>query len=294
MTIAAGFVSTDGVLLCADTMYTDGYTKFEGNKIFTWTGGEISACFALAGNATIAKMAVDDCVAALYALEVDKRSFSEAFGAIRSVVKYVQQEYVDKVPIEERERSRFYLLVALHTQAAGLRLYSTNDAAISPVHTYDCIGAGRQIAMYVLEPSYRKDMTINEVAILGIHALAAAKEREDGVGGRSQFLAIRSGVVSPVVAHNIDQSETWVLEYRQKCASLLFDIGNVELDDAEFNKRLDSFTDEARWLRASWKGGSAPWEHLNEWLAKVAPKEAEQQHPQSTTIDPSRPQPSPE
>jgi len=49
MTIAAGFVAADGMLLCADRLLTDGYTKQYSDKILTWSGYGITACFAAAG-----------------------------------------------------------------------------------------------------------------------------------------------------------------------------------------------------------------------------------------------------
>jgi 20S proteasome alpha/beta subunit len=285
MTIAAGFVASDGILLCADTLYTDGYTKQYGEKIFTWRGNGISVCFALAGNATMAKMAVDFCTEALSALDPGRRYFADAFDAIRSVIKYTQHEYVDKVPLEERERSRFWLLITIHTEDAGLRMYSTNDAAISPVHDYECIGAGRQIGMYIIEPSYWRFMTVSQMSVLAIHALTAAKERVDGVGGRIDFIAIRGSVISPIMEHDIETSEKCILKYRTKCAEILLDIGNGQLGDLEFSQRLESFIEDARFIRAQWKGGSALWKNLKEWIDKTT--ESGKSDPQSTTADPS-------
>jgi 20S proteasome alpha/beta subunit len=292
MTIAAGFVATDGILLCADTLYTDGVTKFHGEKIFPWAKNGAVVCFAVSGSATIAKMAVDDCKAALNQLNSEQCSPSGIFDTIRIVVKYVQEQYVDSRPIEDRENSRFYMLVAIHAQSEPARLYSSSDAAMAPVNTYDCIGAGRQLGLYIIEPSYAREMTVDELTILASHALAAAKERVDGVGGRSQFWTIRDGTVSEVEPYDYDRAETQVLEYRQKAASLLSWIGDKNLTDKDFKGKLDWFTEEALALRATWKGGAAPWEYLTQRLARY--RQAGQQDPQSTTTEPSLQPPSQE
>ncbi|HUJ51342.1 MAG TPA: hypothetical protein VLW25_14130, partial [Bryobacteraceae bacterium] len=152
MSLAAGFVACDGILLCADTLVSDGYTKQYRDKLFTWRGNDISVAFAVAGDATIAVMAAENCSMVLHALKWDQQSFSDVYAAIASTIRYVQNEYVDKVPAEERERSRFYMLIGIYTKNSGHRLYVTNNAALAPVHEFECIGSGRPIGLYVLEP----------------------------------------------------------------------------------------------------------------------------------------------
>lgn len=243
MTLAAGFMASDGILLCADTLVSDGYTKQYRNKLFTWQGNGISVCFAIAGDANIATMAADNCAMGLNALNWDSQSFSDVYAALASTIRYVQNDYVDKVPVEDRERSRFYMLVGIYTTNSGHRLYVTNNAALSPVHEFECIGSGRSIGIYVLEPSYKQSMSINDLSVLALHAFAAAKERCDGVGGRSQFLSLRKGVISPVGEFDIESAENDVLEYRQACAALLADMANETLDNPSFERRLEKFAD---------------------------------------------------
>src|SRR5579863_8928699 len=129
MTLAAGFKAADGILLCADTLVSDGYTKQYKGKIWTWQGHSISVAFAVAGDATIGVMAAENCCIELDLLKWDQQSFSEVYKAIAATVRYVHQEYVDKAPIEDRERSRFWMLIAIYTENSGHRLYVTNNAA---------------------------------------------------------------------------------------------------------------------------------------------------------------------
>src|SRR5437867_13255703 len=70
VTIAAGFLGNDGLLLCADTLYTDGYTKEYREKIFSWTRKNAAVCFALAGSDAVGRMTVEHCQ---WALEDSKR-----------------------------------------------------------------------------------------------------------------------------------------------------------------------------------------------------------------------------
>jgi hypothetical protein len=102
MTLAAGFVASDRILLCADTLVSDGYTKQHRKKLFTWKGNGISVAFAVAGDATIAIMAAENCCIELEALSWNKQSFAEVYASCASTIGYIQHEYVDKVPAEER------------------------------------------------------------------------------------------------------------------------------------------------------------------------------------------------
>ena len=61
MTIAAGFVCKDGVILCADTEHTGWPSKFHESKLdhFEIPAGKIA--FALAGNRSFAWCAIQKC-----------------------------------------------------------------------------------------------------------------------------------------------------------------------------------------------------------------------------------------
>lgn len=243
----------------------------------------------------MAKMAVEYCAEALGGLD-EVASFAQAYATIREKVKYVQQEYVDKSPIEDRDRARFWLLIAICTKSGGSQLLSTQDAAISHVGTYDCIGIGRALGLYVIEPAYKHGMALKELSVLALHALVACKERVDGVGGPLQFLAIRDGKASHILDYkDIENYEKVVLEFRQKCNGLLLGIGNKEMSDEDFERRFTSFRDEMLWLRASWKGGKSPWDHLTAWIDRqISLSQSMQPNPQLTTADPSLPPASPE
>lgn len=61
MTIAAGFLCSDGVLLCADTEHTGWAAKSHHSKVdhFEVPGGKV--CFALAGASDLAWSAIQKC-----------------------------------------------------------------------------------------------------------------------------------------------------------------------------------------------------------------------------------------
>jgi 20S proteasome alpha/beta subunit len=282
MTIAAGFVVKDGILLCADTLYTDGQTKDYRDKIFPWIGKDSAVCFAIAGNATIARMVVDDCRDALDESGTKKLSIKQALAIVRPIVKNAYEQYVDTRPVDERSAADFWLLIAASAASGGFRLYSSVRSSVARVDTFECIGAGRQIGRYIIDPIYQNDMSIAQAAVLGIHAMAAAKERVDGVAGKSQFLSIRDGFVSTVVPQRIDSWEQYALDFRTAAERLLLSIGD-DLNDQEFEESLGRFSEQARSIRAFWKGN--PLEYMAKKFQQYLSERANPQDPQSTTAD---------
>ena len=265
MTIAAGFVVRNGILLCADMLFSDGETREYREKIFPWFGKHASICFAVSGP-DVARVAVDHCRDALAAWEGETLLTSDAMGIIRPIVKYMYDEFVDAKPCEDRDRVRFRLMVGIAPASEVPTLYVTVDGAIAPVAEFDCIGSGRQLARYVIGRGYDKAMTVDQVAILAIQALAATKEVVDGVGGRSQFIVVRDNKLSPVVAHDIDESEAFALRYQERCAKLLLAAGDGEMADADFRHRLDVFTTQILQTRKDWLASASPWKELLDQL----------------------------
>lgn len=113
MTIAAGLVLGDGILLCADTLYTDSYVKEYRDKIFSWAGKYAAVGFAVAGNSDIARMVVDDCRSAMSAVTATELTTGRILRMIRPIVKRIYESYVDPRPYEERDSARFQLLVSI-------------------------------------------------------------------------------------------------------------------------------------------------------------------------------------
>jgi hypothetical protein len=228
--------------------------------------------FALAGGDAIGRMAVDYCRDALADLKAKRLSSADILGELRPIIKYVHEQYVDSKLPEDRRDAKFNLFIAIATASEDPRLYSTTDAAVTRVDAFGCLGNGMHLGRYLIEPVFERQMTINQAAILAIQALAAAKERVDGVGGRSQFLVIRDKQVSPVVAHDVNLSEPLILDYEKRTADLLLAIADSGLKDEEFDVRLRRFGHRIKDIRDSWRNQAEPWVDLMAKLARPAIK----------------------
>jgi 20S proteasome alpha/beta subunit len=260
MTIACGFVVRDGILLCADTLYTDGFTKEYRDKLFPWARKGAAVCFALAGHDAIARMAVEDCQSALSNSKLRRLSIADVIRTIRPVIKEVQREYVDTAPYEERAVKTFSLLIGVASNSdESPKLFATSDAAIKPVDGFQCIGAGQHLGRYIIEPMYNPTLAISrDEAASGwcrrpFPVCCAARHTDITSGGPRCKLrrAFGTGVSKT-------RSEPSAGHRRRPATT------------TDFRERLDKFTIYAEQIRKVWLDQAAPWRDLATQLSLLS------------------------
>jgi hypothetical protein len=101
-------------------------------------------------------------------------------------------------------------------------------------------------------------MKVDDAAVLGIQILAAAKERVDGVGGESHFVAVRDKVMGVKLPHDVVKAEPLTLRYREISNRLLMAVTDGSLPEHELRGRFDAFRMDALDIRKQWTG-AAGW-----------------------------------
>jgi 20S proteasome alpha/beta subunit len=273
MTIAAGFLARDGLLLCADTLWTDGLTKEYREKIFSWTGKYAFVSFAVAGHSDHAAAVVDECKGSLRSAPGARLSIRNVLDIIRPIVKDAFSNYIYSRPYEEWHGARFELLVGVATAHEGPSLFAIRDMVPTAISGFECIGGGRPLARQVIGPSYHNNMTVDEIAVLGILALAATKQIVDGVGGQSQFVTLRKGFVSGVVPHDVNKSEPLTLDYQRRATNLLLDVADPKLNDGDLREKIVKFGQYVQDVRKEWAAQASPFRELREHLLRAQPKQ---------------------
>jgi len=260
MTIAAGFVAQDGILLAADTMYTGG-AKIHQPKLFGFnfsanTPSSSTFVFALAGHEDFGKMAIEDCVGALRDCPTSEHSLKTVRGLLRKSVKSIKEEYVDKAPSAERETSKFELIIgAWLPLAGGLNLFRTKGSAVNDAGSYHCTGYGAYLGDYLMRNIFTPTMRLKDAALLAIQALGAAKAYDASCGGDTQFMTIfPGGRLSALTPYDVHTSESYISEFEVLSRKLLFNIADADMDDKQFVAWFDAFSDEVRRIRAFWRG----------------------------------------
>jgi hypothetical protein len=124
MTIAAGFYVHDGILLCSDSQYTSA-EKINKQKLFPATINGDSYVFALAGHEQNGKMAINECIDAIAAMQPEKRALKSVQKALRLAVKPICDDYVMSRPPDQRDILAFEILVACWIpRGGGHKLFS--------------------------------------------------------------------------------------------------------------------------------------------------------------------------
>jgi 20S proteasome alpha/beta subunit len=267
MTIALGILAEDGVVLCSDSQFTSA-SKGYRSKVFEWHGDSAAACFAVTGNEVVARMAVQDCQDALSALTKKNRTMSAILRTIRNTVKSVQENYVDKVPAEERDLSRFDLVLSIATHEQALpRLFYTSSGAISEADEYVCVGTGGYLGEYILlRAPVTPQMTVDVALVVAMRALAAAKEHDAACGGSSQFATMRGGAVSGFIPFDVRATEAQILKLERITSGFLFRVGSGTMTDEEFKLASDQFLSDANEVREAIRKSARPFRELFEFI----------------------------
>jgi len=253
MTIAAGFVVRDGIVLCTDSLYSGGI-KVQGKKIFALALNGGAVAFALAGHEPFAKRAIEECCSFLDENRGLQSSVAGIKGTIEAALKKFHEEFVFSRPKEERERVGFELLVAAASLNEKPAIFSAYETVLIPVSGYRCFGMGCFVGQHVIETAYSPKMSLDDAVVLAIHATAVAKEYVEGVGGPTQLLWIKDGVVSPFHPLNTAVfTETYIMSFEQRSAELLFDAANPRLSADEFKQKADNFVTHLGLIRKHWR-----------------------------------------
>jgi Proteasome subunit len=189
VTVAAGFVCSDGVVLSADTEISFGIAgKKQESKIFPIDRGH--GCYlTYTGHSDFVKELVDRLrqetklsdTAGI--LECVKRNYQE--------MRAVQQQ---KTSAEERSWAHILITVREHVNEPWLdydtRLYLARDDCFFRVEKYAVLGIGEEHAAAIIDPLCFAPSSVRAAAYAAIYALRKVKQSVQGVGGSTELIEI--------------------------------------------------------------------------------------------------------
>jgi hypothetical protein len=272
MTIAAGFVCIDGVLLCADTEQTEWAMKLYSSKIthFKFPGGQLA--YALTGNTKLGYSAIQKC-----RKKLEAGVKGDPLSHIEKILDSEYRRVVFKHPDYPKDKSgiEYGFMLALSLEGAPFTLYETVETTIHRVDQYDCIGFGNYLAHYFVRPSYATGITIRKLLPLVVYTLACTKGYVPGCGGISVYLlALNDGRVGVLTSHDhgvCENVEKFAKAYDLANQELLFALASTESTDEQFESYLRTFWVERimqtrrRWT-IEWKQREENFAHINPHL----------------------------
>jgi hypothetical protein len=234
MTICAGFVTYEGILLCADSQYT-GWEKTYDTKLYSRPVGGFTLSFGFAGSVDHAKSIIEDCWEA--AEEIASETIVKN---IRKKLHGVMNEGWSQIP-EGTERPEF--LVGITTQKES-HLFSYRNKAMPRVEKCELLGSGSYIAHHVMQslnPMRMDNMNLFEAALVGISILAAATRTDANCGGGSQFLAVSHLSSINLGPNRTEASQDLLEEYEFLARNFFISVGDYSLSDQEFHVSCQEF-----------------------------------------------------
>jgi 20S proteasome alpha/beta subunit len=238
MTIAAGFLCADGIVLGADTLYS-GINKRYAAKIWTLPLGNVYVAFAAAGVAVSigrvfqelrrrlnVSMSVDDIIE-----EAD-----DVLGRLAQKLAPMSDNDLPSLLMAIRAPGRYALL--------------ENDGNVILTHVLkpsQCVGTGASLGLYFTDSLFSGEMSMKWARIIGAHLLKQAKEHADGCGGDSRILTIPSDG-EPIFAtkEEIVECESYLAEIEDAMRTVL-PSGNVTEDTLAH--RLEMLNDAVKKAR---------------------------------------------
>ncbi len=247
MTIALGMRCMDGLVLCADSLESDGVTKRMVRKLWLYEvqhqgRNEWGVAIASAGEADLADSFNDDLKQILGNSDFDEVTL---LSKLRTALRTVRLTY--------QEASFGFLAVVYGNPTLYRKLFRVMDGSshMGPVTAYQAIGMGGSLANYLASKLYTPTMCVEEAARLGVLILSQVKEHVEGCSGPTCLVTF-GGV-------GVDAGRGFRTWTRDQIASV-----EAELSDEKFRQGLVNFWNENNALPRfpripSDEGGSTQW-----------------------------------
>jgi hypothetical protein len=183
MTIAAGFVCVDGVVLAADTLYT-GPTRRHDRKLWEIPKGQSLVALAGAGDRVLIEKTKDQIEQRIQA-DASEREILNDIETILFTI-HTQSIWHDQSSIEPPSLD---VLLAIRT-TSGCRLFVNRAAALAPVAKSQCIGCGLSLGAYFADCLFADWMPVEHARTIAVHLLEQTKTYDKDCGGESHILSI--------------------------------------------------------------------------------------------------------
>jgi hypothetical protein len=145
MTIAIGFKCVDGIVLAADSLYTQGIAKLYGQKIFPIpSNGYYALTIAGAGGIPTLKGAVREIKKALHkTIRTRQTTLAEVQLVIEDSLSAYFPKHIESAPRDQQGDLAIELIIAVWIAGSGTHLLETARATATEVDSRCSVGTGQ-------------------------------------------------------------------------------------------------------------------------------------------------------
>jgi 20S proteasome alpha/beta subunit len=203
MTIAAGILCSDGIIICADTEHTGDVSKFQASKIIPL---DEHAVLTGSGTTDYIQMTADKLRDEFKAAR--PASPSEARQIVERVVKGIHAEHIfNFFDASDPNRPFIDLIVGVRCSSGDLALIKTNNSVARLGTNFEFTGSGFPIFEYWCRYFYCDRLTMAGMATLALFILKEVKKVHPYCGGTSQVFHLPKVEGMPKVSRIFDEDQ---------------------------------------------------------------------------------------
>lgn len=249
MTVAVGFMCTDGIVLAADREISTPTVKLDDQKAWLYsypkqtddTAPLLRVGIAGAGDYSFIKFAaeridaqLDAWIAQHGAVEID-----DVNDAIQTVLTDVHHEHLYPYG-QPHERPTIDLLIGIWLRSGRMRLARSSLTAVTKVWNYEAVGIGSDLANFLVRRFYSQRIPLSSAMFWASYALMHAKKYVPGVGGGSDIIALfKSGTAGHLKAEHIAKYEKYAIEFEKAIHPVFLAGAEEKGGHAAFNQAVD-------------------------------------------------------
>jgi 20S proteasome alpha/beta subunit len=236
MTIAAGFVCSDGIVLCADTQETIvGYTKNSTEKIRLWQDGGLNIAITGAGDTELIETISERIEHALYSVYPSTGFWPS--NRVRDIIQDEMSESFQKYILpytqfskDDRPWCELLILVTVSNSVSEYEcLFRASGTTVRKIDLRaECIGSGLILAKSLIERFYHMGMNLDEMVLAACYIMYQTKKWVDGCGGKTDIVisSRKNHFFGGLAGYEIEELERQFEQFEESVNWLMTDLIN--------------------------------------------------------------------
>jgi hypothetical protein len=236
-----------GVVMCADSRESSDDYHMPVVKLAVQDDASAHYQLAVGGSGDLGNL-IDDFVESLgLAVLGWKAGLSEQ--AIRLKVKRLLIDFhnnevkAEQVPDEQKQLQ--FAICVKDKHSPGIYLWRTNGPGLTTVRDFALVGIGEMFYKSYVERLYRTGISMHQAVLLGLHAIASAKETLSSVGGETRVIVVRDTGMKPLDPVWVHQHEDRVHIFNVALSKLILDCPDTSIPPDKYKEIVLKFADEA-------------------------------------------------
>lgn len=278
MTIAAGLLCDEGVVLCADTQETiPGYVKTDTEKMRTFLRPIYNISFTGAGDSDLIEMTIE---------EIDRRLTLENPTALWPILKAIKDALADVfkkrigpygVFSPETRPEIPTLLIVIQFSAATL-LYKASGTKLRRLHESDCIGMGVILGKSLIGQLFDPKISLTQSGLIAVYIFNQVKRWVDTCGGKSDILLIfnRDKNIIRIPTDKVEELEKHFDEFSLRVRPVLMAAADATVPHSEYEKAMHQFAIDVLALRGKFMEMKQFFRSLYQLAGIPLPKDLEE------------------